>query len=54
LSLDPDERDADYDAAWTAELEARLAKTEGNEFEARDAKDVLAEMRQALTKGPTP
>jgi putative addiction module component (TIGR02574 family) len=48
LSLEPDDFDADTEAAWAVELEARLAAVEQGRFAARDWREALADIRQAL------
>ena len=50
LSLEQEERNADYEATSTAELETRLAKTAGGEMNAKDGHEAIAEMRRALAK----
>lgn len=49
LSLEPDDFDADAEAAWAVELEKRLAAVERGEYQASDWRDVVARIRQKLT-----
>jgi putative addiction module component (TIGR02574 family) len=51
LSLEPDDFDADSEAAWTAEIEARLALVEQGKFTASNWRDAVARIRESLSKG---
>jgi putative addiction module component (TIGR02574 family) len=48
LSLEPDEMDDDYEAAWTAEIEARLARVEKGDYTASDRREAIARIRHGL------
>jgi putative addiction module component (TIGR02574 family) len=48
VSLEPNEPDTDWEAAWTVELEARLAAFEQDPSRTRDWREALARMRQSL------
>jgi hypothetical protein len=50
LSLEPEDFDEDWEAAWTTELEARLARIERGEITARDWRESLAEARRILAE----
>jgi putative addiction module component (TIGR02574 family) len=52
LSLETAPFDADNEAAWNAEIQARLAKVEAGDFTASDWRAALARIRQSLRKGP--
>jgi putative addiction module component (TIGR02574 family) len=52
LSLETAPFDADNEAAWNAEIEARMAKVEKGEFTASDWREALGRIRQSLWKGP--
>jgi putative addiction module component (TIGR02574 family) len=54
LSLEPDEIDADYEAAWTAEIEARLARVEKGDYSASDWREAITRIRQSLARGRRP
>jgi hypothetical protein len=41
LSLEPDDFDAESEMAWALELEARLARIEQGNFQARDWREAL-------------
>jgi putative addiction module component (TIGR02574 family) len=49
LSLEPDDFDADAEAAWVAELKARLARVKQGRFTARDWREAVADIRQSLS-----
>lgn len=51
LSLEPEDHDADAEAAWAVELEARLAAIQQGRFSARDWREALADIRRSLRKG---
>jgi len=48
LSLEPEDFDADSEAAWTAEIKARMAKVDKGEFSAANWRDVIARIRGSL------
>jgi putative addiction module component (TIGR02574 family) len=51
-SLEPSDVDqAEIDAAWADEIEARAAAFDRGEVEAVDATDVIAQIRESLRKG---
>lgn len=54
LSLEPEDFDEDSEAAWTAEIEARLTAVEKGEFTAVEWRDALARIQQALTQRQSP
>jgi hypothetical protein len=54
LSLEPEDLDPEADAAWAAELEARLAKVAQGDFVARDWREALADIRKSLSEEPPP
>jgi putative addiction module component (TIGR02574 family) len=54
LSLEPDDFHADSDAAWAAEIDARLDIVERGDFPASEWRDVIARIRQSLTEGRKP
>jgi hypothetical protein len=54
LSLEAGDFDADSEAAWATELEIRLARIERGDFQARDWRDALAQMRQSLSRKTSP
>lgn len=51
LSLESGPPDPGSEAAWRAELEARLARVESGQFAARDWREALADIRRPH---PTP
>ncbi len=53
LSLEANDFDADSEAAWAAELEVRLARIEQGNFQARDWREALAQIRQSLYGKPS-
>jgi len=52
LSLEPPDLDSDNEAAWAAELEARIAAVEEGRFRAIDWRKALKRIRRSL-KGQT-
>jgi putative addiction module component (TIGR02574 family) len=53
LSLESEPFDTDWEAAWGAELDARLAEADAPDSSAQDWREAIAEMRQALPKRPS-
>jgi putative addiction module component (TIGR02574 family) len=54
LSLEPDDFDADSEAAWAEEIEARLDAVERGECTAADWREAVARIRQSLGEGQAP
>jgi putative addiction module component (TIGR02574 family) len=54
LSLEPASSDTDHEAAWAAEIEARLARVEQGNYSASDWREALARIRQSLAQGTPP
>jgi putative addiction module component (TIGR02574 family) len=50
LSLEPDERDPDWEEAWAREIEKRLDSIDRGEVELLDVDSVLADLRKSLKK----
>lgn len=48
LSLEPGHADADWESAWSAEIEARLARFESGSSQASDLLGAINSMRRAL------
>lgn len=53
LSLEPESCDADDETLWTAEIEARLSRTEKDNFTASDWRNSLDRIRQSIAEGPS-
>ena len=49
LEFDPGSIDPQTDIAWKAELESRLAQIEAGNFEARDWRESVAEIRRSIS-----
>jgi putative addiction module component (TIGR02574 family) len=54
LSLETDDFDADSEAAWATEIDARLDTVERRDFTARNWREVVARIRQSLAQGRKP
>ena len=55
LSLEPEQfGDDEIAAAWQQEIEARLQKIAGGNFQAHDWRQALQEIRQEMKKDATP
>ncbi|HEX5443445.1 MAG TPA: addiction module protein [Pirellulales bacterium] len=53
LSLELDDFDEDAEAAWAAEIEARLDSIERGDFVAYDAREALEDIRKQLPRRST-
>jgi hypothetical protein len=53
LNVETGDFDADNEAAWAMELEARMAGIEEGRYKARDWREALTDIRNSLTTGPS-
>lgn len=54
LSLEPDVEEEDHEAAWAAEIRARLERVDRGEYTATEWREALERIRTSLRRTPAP